>query len=167
MSWEPLSMTAPSRAWTSSGTFSPPPPATSTMCINGWSGGQPRRAWKVTITNLTAGLASMNLAGPLARSVCTANRLRSLFTAAFPYMEWRQATVAGVPATMMRIGFVGEMGWEIMVAADLEVIFGSRSCTPACCGRPAPFRRGSATRPSPGKKAHHRRRRYRCAQQSL
>ena len=33
-------------------------------------------------------------------------------------MEWRQATVAGVPATMMRIGFVGEMGWEIVVAAE-------------------------------------------------
>jgi sarcosine oxidase subunit alpha len=33
-------------------------------------------------------------------------------------MDWRQAPVAGVPATMMRIGFVGEMGWEIMVAAE-------------------------------------------------
>jgi glycine cleavage system T protein len=74
--------------------------------------------WKVTITNLTAGLASMNLAGPLARSVLAKLTECNLSTAAFPYMDWRQASVAGVSATMMRIGFVGETGWEIVVAAE-------------------------------------------------
>ncbi len=74
--------------------------------------------WKVTITNLTAGLASMNLAGPLARGVLAKLTDCDLSTAAFPYMDWRQANVGGVPATMMRIGFVGEMGWEIVVAAE-------------------------------------------------
>ena len=74
--------------------------------------------WNVAITNLTAGLASMNLAGPLARGVLTQLTGIDLSSAAFPYMDWRQATVAGVPATMMRIGFVGEMGWEIVVAAE-------------------------------------------------
>jgi sarcosine oxidase subunit alpha len=73
---------------------------------------------KVNITNLTAGLASMNLAGPLARGVMTQLTDCELSSSAFPYMDWRQATVAGVPATMMRIGFVGEMGWEIVVAAE-------------------------------------------------
>jgi sarcosine oxidase, subunit alpha len=74
--------------------------------------------WKVTITNLTAGLASMNLAGPLAREVLGKLTDCDLSSLAFPYMDWRQASVAGVPATMMRIGFVGEMGWEIVVAAE-------------------------------------------------
>jgi sarcosine oxidase, subunit alpha len=74
--------------------------------------------WKVTITSLTAGLASMNLAGPQARSVLSQLTDCDLSSAAFPYMDWRQASVAGVPATMMRIGFVGEMGWEIMVPAE-------------------------------------------------
>ncbi len=74
--------------------------------------------WKVTITNLTAGLASMNLAGPLARGVLQKLTDCDLSSASFPYMDWRQASVAGVPATMMRIGFVGEMGWEIVVAAE-------------------------------------------------
>ncbi len=73
---------------------------------------------KVNITNLTAGLASMNLAGPLARGVLAQLTDCDLSSPAFPYMDWRQATVAGVPATMMRIGFVGEMGWEIVVAAE-------------------------------------------------
>ena len=72
----------------------------------------------VTITNLTAGLASMNLAGPLARGVLAQLTDCDLSSAAFPYMDWRQASVAGVPATMMRIGFVGEMGWEIVVVAE-------------------------------------------------
>ena len=74
--------------------------------------------WEVTITNLTAGLASMNLAGPLARGVLSKLTDCNLSSAAFPYMDWRQASVAGVPATMMRIGFVGETGWEIVVAAE-------------------------------------------------
>lgn len=73
---------------------------------------------KVNITNLTAGLASMNLAGPLARGVLAQLTDCDLSSPAFPYMDWRQATIAGVPATMMRIGFVGEMGWEIVVAAE-------------------------------------------------
>jgi sarcosine oxidase, subunit alpha len=73
---------------------------------------------KVNITNLTAGLASMNLAGPLARGVLAQLTGCDLSSPAFPYMDWRQATVAGVPATMMRIGFVGEMGWEIVVVAE-------------------------------------------------
>ena len=74
--------------------------------------------WKVTIANLTAGLASMNLAGPVARGVLEKLTDCDLSSAAFPYMDWRQASVAGVPATMMRIGFVGETGWEIVVAAE-------------------------------------------------
>jgi len=74
--------------------------------------------FKVNITNLTAGLASMNLAGPLARGVLAQLTDCDLSSPAFPYMDWRQATVAGVPATMMRIGFVGEVGWEIVVAAE-------------------------------------------------
>jgi sarcosine oxidase, subunit alpha len=73
---------------------------------------------KVNIINLTAGLASMNLAGPLARGVLAQLTDCDLSSPAFPYMDWRQATVAGTPATMMRIGFVGEVGWEIVVAAE-------------------------------------------------
>jgi sarcosine oxidase subunit alpha len=74
--------------------------------------------YTVNIVNMTAGLASMNLAGPTAREVLSQLTECDLSSAAFPYMDWRHATVAGVPATMMRIGFVGEMGWEIVVSAE-------------------------------------------------
>ena len=76
------------------------------------------RGMSVTITNLTAGLASVNLAGPRAREVLSQLTQCDLTTEAFPYMACRQTAVAGVPATLMRIGFVGEMGWEIITAAE-------------------------------------------------
>jgi sarcosine oxidase subunit alpha len=60
----------------------------------------------------------MNLAGPQARGVLAQLTNCDLYSQNFPYMDWRQATVAGVPATLMRIGFVGEMSWEIVVAAE-------------------------------------------------
>ena len=44
-----------------------------------------------------------------------------LSTEAFRYMACRQAEVAGAPAVLLRIGFVGEMGWEIHVPAEYGV----------------------------------------------
>lgn len=74
--------------------------------------------WDVGITNLTSGLAAVNLAGPNAREVLAPLTDCDLSTAAFPYMACRQAQVNGVPAILMRIGFVGETGWEIHFPAD-------------------------------------------------
>jgi sarcosine oxidase subunit alpha len=72
--------------------------------------------WDVHITNLTAALAAVNIAGP------SAQRLLDPLTAGglgeFPYMTTRRSSVAGIPAMMMRIGFVGETGWEIHCPAE-------------------------------------------------
>ncbi|PTU74739.1 2Fe-2S iron-sulfur cluster-binding protein [Pseudomonas mangrovi] len=72
----------------------------------------------VDITNVTAALAAVNLAGPDARKVL--ERLCSdvdLSPAGFPYLGVRLATVAGIPARLLRVGFVGELGYEIHVPA--------------------------------------------------
>ena len=74
--------------------------------------------WDVHITNLTGGLAAINLAGPNAREVLAPLTDCDLSTKAFPYMACRSAQVAGVEAILMRIGFVGEMGWEIHFPAE-------------------------------------------------
>ncbi len=74
--------------------------------------------WDVYITNLTAGLAAVNLAGPNAREVLVQLTDCNLSTKAFPYMACRSAQVAGVDAVLLRIGFVGETGWEIHFPAE-------------------------------------------------
>ncbi len=74
--------------------------------------------WDVHVTNLTSGLAAVNLAGPQARATLAKSASCDLSTKAFPYMACRQADVERIPATLMRIGFVGETGWEIHFPAE-------------------------------------------------
>ncbi|MEH6366067.1 MAG: 2Fe-2S iron-sulfur cluster-binding protein [Pseudomonas marincola] len=72
----------------------------------------------VDITNVTAALAAVNLAGPDSRKVleqlCTDV---DLCAEGFPYLGVRLGTVAGIPARLLRVGFVGELGYEIHVPA--------------------------------------------------
>jgi sarcosine oxidase subunit alpha len=74
-----------------------------------------RDTWrlKADVLNHTAGLAAMNLAGPDSRTVLQNLTDLELAPAAFPYLAFREAEVAGVPCRLFRIGFVGELGYEI------------------------------------------------------
>jgi sarcosine oxidase subunit alpha len=72
----------------------------------------------VHVTNLTAGLAAVNLAGPRSRELLAPLTDLDLSPAAFPYLAAREGTVAGVPALLLRIGFVGELGYEIHFPAE-------------------------------------------------
>jgi len=74
--------------------------------------------WDVHIANMTAGYAAMNIAGPESRSVLSKLTACELNSGAFPYMSCREAEVAGIPVVMLRIGFVGETGWEIHCPAE-------------------------------------------------
>jgi len=74
--------------------------------------------WEVHIANVTGGWAAVNVAGPRARDVLKALTTCDLSTQAFPYMSCREADVADVPARLLRIGFVGETGWEIHFPAE-------------------------------------------------
>jgi sarcosine oxidase subunit alpha len=65
------------------------------------------------VTNVTADYAAVNVAGPRARATLRKLTDIDLSTEAFRYMACRQGHIAGVPATLLRIGFVGETGWEI------------------------------------------------------
>src|SRR3546814_8507282 len=74
---------------------------------------------EVDIANVTAAYAAGNIAGPQARWVlATLCRDIDLSPRAFPYMAVRQGTVADIPALLMRVGFVGELGYEIHVPAS-------------------------------------------------
>jgi sarcosine oxidase subunit alpha len=70
----------------------------------------------VDIANVTAAYCGVNIAGPKARKVlaklCTDIDLSA---EAFPYMGVRQGTVAGIAARIIRVGFVGELGYEVHI----------------------------------------------------
>jgi sarcosine oxidase subunit alpha len=67
------------------------------------------------IVNLTGAMAAMNLAGPKAKQVLAGLTDVDL---SLPFLAVREGRVAGVPARLMRVGFVGEWGVEIHVPAE-------------------------------------------------
>ncbi len=71
------------------------------------------------MTNATGSLAAINLAGPQAREVlrplCDSGL--DLSAGAFPYLGVRAGRLLGVPARLLRVGFVGELGYEIHIPA--------------------------------------------------
>jgi sarcosine oxidase subunit alpha len=65
------------------------------------------------VLNMTGAFGALNLAGPRARSVMAALTDADVSGEAMPYMSGTRIEVAGVPSLVLRIGFVGEMGYEI------------------------------------------------------
>lgn len=73
----------------------------------------------VDIANVTAAYAGVNIAGPKSREVLArVCHDIDLSPEGFPYLGVRMGTVAGIPARLMRVGFVGELGYEIHVPAS-------------------------------------------------
>ena len=70
------------------------------------------------VTNVTSAYAAINVAGPKARETLSKLTDVDLGPQAFRYMRSAQGTVAGVPAILLRIGFVGESGWELHFPAE-------------------------------------------------
>jgi len=68
---------------------------------------------RVQMTDVTQALSAVNLAGPRAREIMAAVTDLDCSNEAFGYMDAKQATIAGVQCLVMRIGFVGEVGYEI------------------------------------------------------
>jgi sarcosine oxidase subunit alpha len=72
----------------------------------------------VDIANVTAAISAVNVAGPDSRKVL--EKVCSdldLSPEGFPYLGVRSGTVAGIKARLLRVGFVGELGYEIHVPA--------------------------------------------------
>ena len=67
----------------------------------------------VHLTDVTQGLSAVNLAGPRAREIMGKVTELDCSAEGFTYLDGKQAEVAGVPCLILRIGFVGEVGYEI------------------------------------------------------
>ena len=74
-------------------------------------------AYDLRITDVTGALAALNVAGPRSRELLRAPTAVDLDTEAFPYLGARRGGVAGVACLLLRIGFVGELGYELHFAA--------------------------------------------------
>ncbi|HEY9907842.1 MAG TPA: FAD-dependent oxidoreductase, partial [Thermosynechococcaceae cyanobacterium] len=70
------------------------------------------------IVNSTGARSAINLAGQNSRAVLTQLTDCDLSTAAFPYLGVQQAIVGSFPVILIRVGFVGEWGYEIHVASE-------------------------------------------------
>lgn len=68
----------------------------------------------VDITNVTTALAAVNIAGPNSRAVMQqVCQDVDLSNEAFPYLGLREGSIYGIPVRILRVGFVGELGYEI------------------------------------------------------
>ncbi len=72
----------------------------------------------VYVNNVTSGYGAINVAGPKARDTLSKLTDVDLSPEAFRYMRSVQGEVAGVPCLFLRIGFVGETGWEMHFPAE-------------------------------------------------
>ena len=73
---------------------------------SGWGDG-------VHLTDLTEVNAAFNLAGPRSRDLLQSLTDADLSGEALPYMHTRDVTLAGAPCRLLRIGFTGELSYEI------------------------------------------------------
>lgn len=75
--------------------------------------------WDYNLVNLTDALASINVAGPNARRVLERITRADLSNDAFPCLGYREIEVGdGVAARCLRLGFVGELSYELHVDAS-------------------------------------------------
>jgi sarcosine oxidase subunit alpha len=65
------------------------------------------------VTDVTQALCAVNLAGPKAREILAGLTDLDVSPEAFAYLDGKRGKVAGVDALLLRIGFVGEVGYEI------------------------------------------------------
>lgn len=74
----------------------------------------------VDVAHVTGAWSGVNIAGPRSREVLTrVCHDVDLSSPTFPYMGVREGTVAGIPSRLLRVGFVGELGYEIHVPQHL------------------------------------------------
>jgi 4-methylaminobutanoate oxidase (formaldehyde-forming) len=72
----------------------------------------------VRIVDVTGAWACFGLWGPRARDILAPLTPQDLGNDAFPFLAMRETTVGDVPVRMVRVTFVGELGWELYCPAE-------------------------------------------------
>jgi 4-methylaminobutanoate oxidase (formaldehyde-forming) len=72
----------------------------------------------VRVADVTSARGVINLCGPLARDVLQAVCEDDVSNAAFKYGRAREITIGAAPVLALRIGYTGELGWELHIPAE-------------------------------------------------
>jgi glycine cleavage system aminomethyltransferase T/glycine/D-amino acid oxidase-like deaminating enzyme len=72
----------------------------------------------VQFENKTSALTTIGLWGPDARNVASKVVEGDVSNEGFPYGSVKDVLIAGVPCTMFRISYVGDLGWEIYTSME-------------------------------------------------
>ncbi len=75
----------------------------------------------VTVTDVTAGTTLLTVQGPRSRELLAGLTSADLSNDAFPYMTAREIDLHYARVLAMRVTYVGELGWELHVPADLAL----------------------------------------------
>lgn len=73
---------------------------------------------EVYFNTVTDHWSTLTVTGPNSRKLLSELVDYDITNENFPYMDWKQITVAGVPARVFRISFTGELSFEINVQAN-------------------------------------------------
>ena len=72
----------------------------------------------VTIRDVTGGTCCVGVWGPRARDLVAPLCAADISHGAFGYFKAIQTYLGSIPVTMMRVSYVGELGWEIYASAE-------------------------------------------------
>ena len=75
----------------------------------------------VAVTDVTSGMALMTVQGPRSRELLGRLTTADLSSDAFPYLTAREIDLHYARVLAMRVTYVGELGWELHVPAELAL----------------------------------------------
>jgi 4-methylaminobutanoate oxidase (formaldehyde-forming) len=83
-----------------------------------WIASNLPRDGTVFLRDITSSRATINLCGPFARRVLELVTEEDVSNQALPFARCKQITIGAAPALAVRIGYVGELGWELHVPTE-------------------------------------------------
>ncbi|WP_170416046.1 FAD-dependent oxidoreductase [Ruegeria atlantica] len=83
-----------------------------------WIKSHVRQGEDVQMINRSQDWGMLALSGPASRKIMVKLTDVDLSNANFPWLSGKEATIAGVPCYMLRVSFVGELGWELHAPLD-------------------------------------------------
>lgn len=84
----------------------------------GWIRSHMPKDGSAALRDVTSERAVINLVGPKARAVLDQVTRDDVSNEAFPFLTVREIGIGMAPVTAARIGYVGELGWELHMAAE-------------------------------------------------